>query len=116
MLPRSHFPSPPHAIAAANTRNVDLSTHTSHHFGAEDAASAGIVVVFDSKNFYWLGQRFPKLRERTIFLDSFASRQHRTEHIADPDGGDLATFDTVYDRIDDSVAGLLSALIGSQKP
>jgi protein-tyrosine-phosphatase/predicted ATP-grasp superfamily ATP-dependent carboligase len=106
MLPRQGFAPPAEAIAAAEALSIDLSAHRSRHFGEAEMAKAALVVVFDDKNADSLRRRFPKPPVPVVRLGSFLDGG---EHdIADPDGGDRATFDRTYARILAAVKALAS--------
>jgi protein-tyrosine-phosphatase len=109
MLPRQGTRSPAIAIEAARLAGVDLSSHRSGHLEREMAEQASLLVVFDARNMRWLRQRYPHITAPSILLGSFYDKTQKTE-IADPDGGDLTTFQTTYTEIENSLAGLLSAL------
>jgi protein-tyrosine-phosphatase/predicted ATP-grasp superfamily ATP-dependent carboligase len=112
MLPREGVVSAPAAVTAARNFGVDLAAHRSAHFSEDDAAETTLAVIFDERNRDDLSARYPALRERTVMLGSFLEASEGPREIADPDGGDLATFERTYARIAAAVSAL-AALIAA---
>jgi protein-tyrosine-phosphatase/predicted ATP-grasp superfamily ATP-dependent carboligase len=112
-LPREGAPSPPAAVAAAGALGIDLAAHRSACLAERDAAEATLAVVFDERNRFDLGARHPALLARTVMLGSFLDAKDGPREIADPDGGDEATFARTYARIALAVAALAAAVAES---
>ena len=58
-LPRTGAASPPNAIAAARSWDVDLKMHRSRHFSQDAAEEASLIVIFDETNRRWIENRHP---------------------------------------------------------
>ncbi|MDA8052237.1 MAG: hypothetical protein M0002_19910 [Rhodospirillales bacterium] len=115
MLPREGACSPQPAIAAAEGLGVDLSKHRSLYFSERLAAEANLAVVFDQRNRVDLLARYPGLLDRTVMLGSFLDGRSGPREIADPDGGDLATFERTYAVIATAVKSLAAAIEEGQR-
>jgi protein-tyrosine phosphatase len=105
-LPRMGAVSPAAAITAAKALGVDLQSHRSQHFSRTAAEQASVFVIFDEINRRWIKERYPELKAPVVMLGSFSSHISSNRAIADPDGGDLAKFESVYAEIADAVLGL----------
>jgi len=105
-LPRRGAISPTNAVAAAKPFGVDLRPHRSRHFAHAAAERASVVVVFDDINRLWIEKRYPVLAAPIVMLGSFSPHRGSRRAIADPDGGDLARFESIYSEIADAIAGL----------
>ena len=105
-LPRVGAPSPPNAIVAARSWDVDLKTHRSRHFSREAAQEASLIVVFDETNRKWIEDRYPALKAPVVMLGSFLSSTQAEPIIADPDGSDVTYFERIYAAIANAVGGM----------
>ena len=110
LMPREGVASAPVAVAAARNLGVDLAAHRSVHFSERDAAETTLAVIFDERNRDDLSARYPALAERTVMLGSFLESSEGPREIADPDGGDLATFERTYARIATAVSALAAVI------
>jgi protein-tyrosine-phosphatase/predicted ATP-grasp superfamily ATP-dependent carboligase len=110
MLPRLGVPSPPTAIEAAKLVAVDMQNHRSQPLPREIAESATVFVVFDEINLLAIRDRFPFIAAPVVMLGSFLKKDGFPWMIADPDGGDLATFQTTYAQIAQAVERLAAEI------
>jgi protein-tyrosine-phosphatase len=106
MLPRIGVPSPPTAVEAANLVAVDMQNHRSQPLPREIAESATVFVVFDEINLLAIRDRYPFIAAPVVMLGSFLKKDGFPWMIADPDGGDLATFQNTYAQIAQAVERL----------
>ena len=106
MLPRIGVTSPAAAIEAAKLAAVDLEEHRSKPLSREIAESATVFVVFDEINLTAIRDRYPYISAPIVMLGSFLKTGKFPWMIADPDGGDLATFQNTYAQIAAAVQGL----------
>ncbi len=106
MLPRVGVPSPATAIEAASRVAVDMQSHRSQPLSREIAESATVFVVFDEINLMAIRDRYPFISAPIVMLGSFLKTGEFPWMIADPDGGDLATFQSTYAQIATAVNGL----------
>jgi protein-tyrosine-phosphatase len=106
MLPRAGVPSPPAAVEAARLVAVDMESHRSQPLSREIAESATVFVIFDEINLMAMRDRYPFISAPIVMLGSFLKTNEFPWTIADPDGGDLATFNNTYAQIGQAVQGL----------
>ena len=105
-LPRVGASSPPNAIVAARSWDIDLETHRSRHFSREAAEKASLIVIFDETNRKWIEERYPTLKVPVVMLGSFLSSTRAEPIIADPDGSDVTRFERIYGAIANAVGGM----------
>lgn len=105
-LPRVGVPSPPNAIVAARSWEIDLETHRSRYFSREAAEEASLIVIFDETNRKWIEQRYPALKAPVVMLGSFLCSKWAVPVIADPDGNDVTRFERIYGAIANAVGGM----------
>ena len=105
-LPRVGAPSPPNAIVAARSWDIDLETHRSRHFSREAAEETSLIVIFDETNRKWIEERYPTLKVPVVMLGSFLSSTRAEPIIADPDGSDVTRFERIYGAIANAVGGM----------
>ncbi len=108
MMPRPGRTTPELGLAAAAARGIDLTPHRSAWFSPEEAARAGVVLVFDEINRQALHDRYPALAAPVLFLSDFADPP--LPRIDDPVDGDRAVFDAAYAEIARAVDGLAAEL------
>jgi protein-tyrosine-phosphatase len=106
MLPRMGVHSPPIAVEAARFVAVDMESHRSQALSREIAESATVFVIFDEINLMAMRDRYPFISAPIVMLGSFLKTNEFPWRIADPDGGDLATFNNTYAQIAQAVQGL----------
>ena len=100
-LQRPGRPSPPEAVASARGWGVDLGDHRSQPLTPELAAETGALFVFDFHNLRRVLAAHPRALRRVHPIGALAPDGPLV--VADPDGGDAATFDETYRRIADAV-------------
>lgn len=112
MLPRPGRPTPDFGITAAAAHGIDLAAHRSAWFAPEEAAAAGVVLIFDDINRAAIHARYPDLAAPVLSLGDFASPplRHAQGRIDDPVDGDQAVFDASYAEIARAVDGLVVLL------
>lgn len=110
MLPRWGKVPPAAAVEAARHAGIDVTDHRSCHLSREMAERADLVVIFDGKNLRYLHQRYPHLSVPVVWLGCFDDDASEGLEIADPDGGDLPTFQRAYARIESAIDGLTAAI------
>lgn len=115
LLARADTASPVLALQAAKEAGLDLRSHRSAHLSKEMAEGASMLVIFDARNLRHLSERYPKLSVPVVWLGSFAAGSSKTKEIADPDGGDIATFRRIYAEIEAGVGGLAAAICEAEK-
>jgi protein-tyrosine-phosphatase/predicted ATP-grasp superfamily ATP-dependent carboligase len=98
--------SPPEAVDAARAHGVDLERHRSRRVSAEHMSAAGLIIVMDQRTLTELAAEFPEAEAKGVFLGAFSTSGTDAE-IADPWGRPADEFKTCYERIADSVRGLL---------
>lgn len=98
MLPRNRRPSPALAVSVAASHGVDMSAHRSRHATAELMNAADIVIAFDEVNRNSIRARYPSLEKHVYLLGSAGSDTDSS--IADPEGRDVSTFLSTFQRID----------------
>jgi protein-tyrosine phosphatase len=106
-------PSPPHAIAAAARRGVDLMGHSSQLVIAGLARAADFIVVMDSMQHRTVCERFGRPARDVLLLGDFDPLPIQTRAIRDPVECPPAVFEEVYARIDRCVTVLAAAIKGS---
>lgn len=105
-LPRVGASSPPNAIAAARSWDIDLEMHRSRYFSREAAEAASLIVIFDETNQKWIEQRYPALKAPVVMLGSFLSSIRADPIIVDPDGCEVTRFERIYGAIANAVGGM----------
>jgi protein-tyrosine-phosphatase len=110
MMPRPGRPTPDLGLAAAGAQGIDLAAHRSTWFSPEEAARAGVVLIFDEINRQALHDRYPALPAPVLCLGDFADPP--LPRIGDPVDGDRAVFDATYADIARAVDSLAAALRG----
>jgi protein-tyrosine-phosphatase len=90
--------SPANAVTAARGWKLDLATHASRTLDAEMVAAADAIVVFDWFNLRELLRTHPGALRRVHLLGSLVPDGPLI--LADPAGGDLATFEAVYGQVE----------------
>ncbi|MGH7670213.1 MAG: low molecular weight phosphatase family protein [Gemmatimonadaceae bacterium] len=91
--------SPPTAIAAANRRGVNLSTHRSSTLTAAMVGSAGLIVTMDVAQARQIRRRFGKPSSQVLVLGDFDPVE-AAPAIDDPFGQPAATYDHVFARVE----------------
>ena len=107
---RSDRPSPAEAIEAAAVRGVDLQRHRSRKVDAALMLDADLILVMDPGHAHRVYGMAPSARARVLLLGETDPRLFQRCVIPDPYGGDRATFDECYDRIDRCVISLSRVL------
>ena len=103
-------PSPPHAIAAAARRGVDLTAHTSQLVIADRARAADFIVVMDGMQHRTVCERFGRRAGDVLLLGDFDPAPVTSRAVEDPveQGADVC--DRVYARIDRCIQELVRGL------
>ena len=102
MLPRPGRPSPPVGVQAAAAHGIDLATHRSTYLLPAEATAAAVLMVFDEATRRAVLDRYPDLHPRVVKLGDLGDGAE----IADPVGGDAATFAATYAAIAAAVAAV----------
>lgn len=100
--------SPPLAVEAAHSHDVDLSSHTSvtdHQSISDDT----VVFVMDYNNYHNARRTYLGTAERTFFLNVFSPGEEVA--IRDPNGTNLQTFNRVYGGIAECIEVLIDAYL-----
>jgi protein-tyrosine-phosphatase len=118
MLPRNARASPPAAIAAANRRGIDLSTHRSRHAFEESMKEASQVLIFDRVNLKSVLARYPQYAGKVFLLGELSRQRGHVREIDDPFGKAAEDFDSTYGQIDQCLevyAALSLAIINKEE-
>jgi len=99
------YPADRLAIEVAKQFGFDLSQHTGRQATQPLLLAADLVLVMTREHAEWVCEMVPPLRGRVQLL----GRWRETE-IPDPYGLDRATFERVFEQIDDCVADWLPRL------
>jgi protein-tyrosine phosphatase len=105
-LPRAGAPSPPNAVKAAQSWDVDLRGHRSQHLVLQAVQRANLIVTFDETNRDWIERRYPSVLAPIVMLGSFLSSPASDPIIADPDGRGITRFERTYGAIADAIGGM----------
>jgi protein-tyrosine phosphatase len=100
--------SPPHALAAAAQRGIDMSAHRSRLVSRAELAAADLVVVMDPRQVRAVEGRSPAMR--VVVLGDLDPDPAGGRRIDDPFGRDAAAFDACYERIDRCVRALVEPI------
>jgi len=101
--------SPPQALAAAQRRGIDLSSHKSRLLTKKALAADALVVVMSSEQARAV-RRMSSGTIQPLVLGDFDPLPILTRTIIDPWGGADSTFDESYERIDRCVRELVVAM------
>ena len=99
------YPADPLAVEVARRFGFDLSEHSGRQATAPLLAAADLVLVMTRAHADWVHERVPPLRGRVQLLGRW-----RDTEVPDPYGLDRATFEQVFEQIDDCVADWLPRL------
>jgi len=99
------YPADPQALDVARHFGFDLSRHTGRQATQPLLLAADLVLVMTRAHAEWVHERVPPLRGRVQLLGRW-----RDAEIPDPYGLDRATFERVFEQIDDCVADWLPRL------
>jgi len=94
------------AIEALSELGVDLTPHRSHSVTKEMIDSATLIVVMTTFHALELKQRFPEAQDRIYLLKSFQPSSKGGD-IPDPIGGEIHTYRTIRDEIDEALLDLI---------
>jgi protein-tyrosine-phosphatase len=106
-------PSPPHAIAAAARRGVDLMGHSSQLVIAGLARAADFIVVMDSMQHRTVCERFGRPARDVLLLGDFDPAPVMSRAIEDPVEQGPEVCDRAYARIERCVVELARAWRGA---
>ena len=98
-------PADPLAIEVAGHYGFDLKMHTGRQATTPLLVAADLVLVMTRAHADWVHERVPPMRGRVQLLGRW-----RELEIPDPYGLDRATFEAVFEQIDDCVADWLPRL------
>ena len=101
---------PAPALSAASRRNLDLTTHRSALITGPEVGATDLVVVMSVEQAVALRRQLGRLSATMIVLGDLDPRPIRRRTILDPWGGDDATFDESYDRIERCITELVLLL------
>lgn len=96
-FPHDNRPSPPAAIEAAQTWNIDLSPHRSQRLDSRMVKQADLIFVFDEENLSTVLQLSPSAILKTWRLGQLKNREPL--EIPDPFGGNAEDFRKNYHHI-----------------
>jgi protein-tyrosine-phosphatase/predicted ATP-grasp superfamily ATP-dependent carboligase/CelD/BcsL family acetyltransferase involved in cellulose biosynthesis len=102
-MPVTGRSSPPEANEAACRFGLELGTHRSRYADDRMIAATDVVFYFDDNNAEALRARFLKLKPATIPLGLLADDDEAPWSIADPYGGDPASYARIFGRIENAV-------------
>jgi protein-tyrosine phosphatase len=98
-------PADPLAIEVAKRFGFDLSQHAGRQATSPLLVASDLVLVMTHAHLDWVHERVPPLRGRVHLLGRW-----REQEVPDPYGLDRATFEAVFEQIDDCVADWLPRL------
>ncbi|MGQ0586307.1 MAG: low molecular weight protein-tyrosine-phosphatase [Gammaproteobacteria bacterium] len=98
-------PAEPLAIEVAARYGFDLAAHRARQALPPLLVESDLVLVMTHAHQDWVHERVPPLRGRVQLLGRWRDRE-----IADPYGHDRATYEAVFEQIDDCVADWLPRL------
>jgi protein-tyrosine phosphatase len=99
------YPADPLALEVSKHFGFDLSLHSGRQATTPLLRAADLVLVMTRAHAEWVHERVPPLRGRVQLLGRW-----REQEIPDPYGLDRATFEAVFEQIDDCVADWLPRL------
>jgi protein-tyrosine phosphatase len=99
------YPADPLAVEVAKQFGFDLAQHTGRQATQPLLLAADLVLVMTRDHAEWVHDLVPPLRGRVQLLGRW-----RDAEIPDPYGLDRATFERVFEQIDDCVADWLPRL------
>jgi protein-tyrosine phosphatase len=102
--------SPPHAIAAAARRGIDLAGHRSQLVVADLARAADLIVVMEELQRRSICERFGRSARDVLQLGDLDPRPVTSRAIEDPVEQDPEVCERVYARIERCVGELARAL------
>ena len=105
-------PPDPAAVAAASQLGVDLRDHVAVRITPEIVARADVILVMDVSQLLLMRKCFPNARGRT-FLMAALCRDVPLE-IADPFGGNAATFQECYGHVSRAVYAIVRVIAGEK--
>lgn len=103
-------PSPPDAVDAASSHDVDLGDHRSRLLSPAFTRDVDVAFVMDYNDFHALTRRFPRLADDTYFLRSVLGDASATPRIPDPHGRGPERFERAYDSIARSLDEVATAI------
>jgi protein-tyrosine phosphatase len=98
-------PAEPLAVEVAGRYGFNLQAHRARQALPPLLLEADLVLVMTHAHLDWVHQRVPPLRGRVQLLGRW-----REQEVPDPYGLDRATYEAVFEQIDDCVADWLSRL------
>jgi protein-tyrosine phosphatase len=99
------YPADPLALEVSKHFGFDLSLHSGRQATTPLLLAADLVLVMTRAHAEWVHERVPPLRGRVQLLGRW-----RELEVPDPYGLDRATFEAVFEQIDDCVADWLPRL------
>ena len=108
--------SPPEAVSAAKTFEIDLAGHRSKRVDEDLVAAADMVFAMEAWHFRRLHETFPKHREKIFLLAPFEDPapvqrdRYGVLNIQDPYGRTRKDFIGCFERIDACLRGLFSRI------
>jgi protein-tyrosine-phosphatase len=106
-------PSPPHAVAAAARRGIDLTGHRSRPVIADVARAADLIVVMDAMQDRWMRERFGLTSRDVLLLGDVDPAPVMSRAIEDPVEQGPEVCDRVYARIERCVGALARVWSGA---
>ncbi len=100
------YPADPLALEVSKHFGFDLSLHSGRQATTPLLLAADLVLVMTRAHAEWVHERVPPLRGRVQLLGRW-----REQEVPDPYGLDRATFEAVFEQIDDCVADWLPRLV-----
>ena len=95
--PKSGRQSPPEAVEAARSLGIDLESHQSRIISADEVEQAGLIIIFDRKNWLAVRSLCPGAMRRVAYLG--AADPDGPLEVGDPFGSSSAGFQDCYTRI-----------------
>jgi protein-tyrosine phosphatase len=100
------YPADPLALEVSKRFGFDLSLHSARQATTPLLLAADLVLVMTRAHAEWVHERVPPLRGRVQLLGRW-----RDAEVPDPYGLDRATFEAVFEQVDDCVADWLPRLV-----
>jgi protein-tyrosine-phosphatase/predicted ATP-grasp superfamily ATP-dependent carboligase len=108
LLPEGGRSTGPVSLEAARALGVDLTEHRSTPLARQLLDESDVVLAMEAAHLPALRRLSPGVLARTYLLSAFQPDERLTD-IADPEGGDAATFTRTYETVLRCVAGLVRA-------
>ncbi len=109
-------PSPPHAIAAAARRGIDLTGHSSQFVIADLARAADLIIVMEELQRRTICERFGRALQDVLLLGDLDPAPVTSRAIEDPVDQAPEVCDRAYARIERCISELVRRLPHGETP